>query len=97
MRDHYSSRSAAIAARTKMLTDDAASDREAAIRKVRRGKKKAAQIAQTRNVTRIQQLSQERVAFHLSKNRDAGTIAVRENVPVSVVRGIIDSLTKSKA
>lgn len=73
------------ARRSRTLTDDAYADR------VNEQKRKSEQRKRGRllTLTRPNRISLERLKFHLSKGRDVGDIAIRENVTVSAVQQAI--------
>lgn len=61
----------------------------------RKGKKLSKQIDE-QNHHRYNALYKKRIAFHLSKGRDVGTIACRERMKVSRVLELIEQMNRSK-
>lgn len=78
----------AVARRVRLLTDDAHADRVNESRR-RSGQRKKGLLL---TLTRTNRISLERLKFHLSRGRDVGDIAIRENVTVSAVRQAISEI-----
>ena len=84
-RREYSTKPAAIKARSRYLNDDSYAEAEIA----RKRRNDAAKKVRVLSATRINRISLDRLRFHLSKGRDVGDIAIRENVTVSAVQQAI--------
>ena len=83
----------AVYMRTRYLTDDQWSEQVQKADVARKRRKRGADLVQQRKGTaryvNVRGALARRVAFHISKGRDAADIAIRENVPVSVVVGLM--------
>lgn len=88
-----SSTKGAVYMRTKYLTDDQYADRVLAADIARKRRARGAEVigslVQASRIRNIRGSLSRRIAFHVSKGRDAADIAIRESVPVSVVVGLM--------
>ena len=92
----YSTKPRSIAARKRYLTSQTAADKSA-IAKRRTAGKEAVKRTSSISTDRLRFFKPEsamgrRIAFHLSKGRDPGDIAVRERLSVSAVNQMIEAV-----
>lgn len=92
----YSTKPRSVAARQRYLTSPTAADKSAAAKRRTAGKE-AAKLTQSISSDRLRLFRPEsamgrRIAFHLSRGRDAGDIAVRERLSVSAVNQMIEAV-----
>ena len=85
--------------REKRLTDDAYCEKQDASVKRHKARLKVAQITKEssgQSFTRFVKPNVGRIAFHLSKGRDIGDIAIRERLMVSKVQEVVEMIQKVK-
>lgn len=92
----YSTKPRSVAARQRYLTSPTAADKSA-VAKRRTAGKRVAERTSSISSDRLRLFKPEsamgrRIAFHLSRGRDAGEIAVRERLAVSVVIKMIEAV-----
>jgi hypothetical protein len=101
----YSTKPKSVAARQRYLNSDTAAENSAKSKRRHAGKKvatRSSSISDDRlRLFKPDSAAGRRIAFHLSRGRDAGDIAVRERLLVGVVVKMIDAvqahLTKTNA
>jgi len=97
-RDGFSDKKPAVYSRTKRLLDDGYADRTKASKKKSDNRKRSrkARIEQDTKakILNLRGSLLTRIRFHLGRGRDAGDIAIRENLRTSVVRSAIDQIQK---
>ena len=102
----YSTRPKSIRARIKRLLDDAAADAENARRRRHYAAKVQERLARLASANASLRPSrpfvpakamQDRVRRHLARGRDAGDIAIREGIMLSVARRIVDHVRAVQA
>lgn len=92
----YSTKPRSVAARQRYLTSPTAADKSAAAKRRTAGKQVAERTSSISS-DRLRLFKPEsamgrRIAFHLSKVRDPGDIAVRERLSVSAVNQMIEAV-----